>query len=257
MEKIPTSKDYWPDLLRLADEQGRIEDPTGKKGIAGYLRVKLGLSTPTIRSLLDEWAKEGRIRLEKGALNKDPVRVQILSPKKEEIKPSIEETKLQGRGVVLIDWENLLQSLGPPTSGELSVSQIFLKLIKKIGQEIGEIVSVFVFAPPHLASEWGETFHEKGFFVISCPKVTDKKGEERDTVDETLIDFGGKVIQNMNLSYLCVGTGDRDFSKLYLQAIGKGLKAVTVAASEKSLSSKLIPLSDKIIILSTLKKGQE
>lgn len=164
--------------------------------------------------------------------------------------------KKKAKVVILIDWENLLQNMEPAFES-LSISEIFLKLIKKIGQEIGEIVGVFVFAPPHLASVWGKTFYEHRFLVINCPKVTDKKGKIKDTTDETIIDFGRKVLQIMNLSYLCIGTGDRDLSHLYQEAIWKGLKIITIAASEKSLSSKLIPLSDKIIILSALEKGQE
>jgi len=163
----------------------------------------------------------------------------------------------QEKVVILINWENLLQSMGPRIEKELSVSEIFLKLIKRVSQEIGEIVNVFIFAPPHLASVWGETFYNQGFFIISCPKVTDKKGGTKDTVDEILLDFGRRMIQNMNLSHLAIGTGDRDLSRLYQDVILKGWKIVTIAASEKSLSSKLIPLSDTIIILSTLEKGQE
>lgn len=161
----------------------------------------------------------------------------------------------QEKVVILIDWENLYKE--PRIEEKLSISEIFQKLIKRVSQEIGEIVNVFVFTPPHSASVWGETFYNQGFFIISCPKVTDKKGETKDTVDETLIDFGRKMIQNMKLTHLVIGTGDRDFSPLYREAIYQGLKIVTVAASEKSLSSRLIELSDKIIILSQLEKGQE
>ena len=253
MKRMLNSKDYWLEILRLADAQGRIQTPN-QQSLVRYLTNKLSVSRPRVQSLLSKWEKEGKIQLEKNRTEK-PIGLQFF-PKKA-LPSSAEISKELERGVILIDWENLLQSMEPTISEGPSVSQIFLKLIKKISREIGEVISVFVFAPPHLASVWGETFHEKGFFIISCPKVTDKKGEEKDTVDEILIDFGGKVTQNMNLSYLCVGTGDRDFSKLYLEVIEKGLKTITVAASEKSLSSKLISLSDTIIILSTLEKGQE
>jgi len=246
---MPTNKDYWPEILKRIDAEGKIQAPK-RKTLDLYLGKELKLSRPTVVELLSKWEEEGKIRLEKEGLTKKLVGLQILSPKEEEPKPL-------GKLLILIDLENLLQNMEPSIEKELSVSEIFLKLIKRVSREIGEVVSVFVFTSPHLVSVWGETFYNQGFFVISCPKVTDKKGEEKDTVDETLIDFGRKMIQNMNLSHLVIGTGDRDLSPLYQDGILKGLKIVTIAASEKSLSSKLIPLSDKIIILSSLEKGQE
>ena len=89
--------------------------------------------------------------------------------------------------------------------------------------------------------------------------MPDKKGVERDTVDETLTDLGEKLINSMKLSHLCVASGDKDFVPLYLDAIAKGLKTVTIAASETSLSlaPELIEVSDKIIIFPPIEKKRD
>ena len=161
--------------------------------------------------------------------------------------------KEPNRLLVLIDFENLIRNLEP----DISFSEVFQRMINKL-TEIGEIVSVFVFTPPHLASIWGENFYQEGLWIINCPKLEkNRKRRREDTVDEILMSFGKKMIQNMNLTHLCIGTGDRDFSSLYREAKWKRLKVITVSANERSLSSKLISLSDKIILLSSLNGGQE
>ena len=238
MNQARVSKDYWPELLNLANSQGIIKAPD-KKSLDEYLRKKLSLSKPTINSLLATWEEEGKIRLKKQVLTNKLVRLQIL------------QIKL-GRGVLLVDWENLTVNLGwKKEFTPESVSQGFLKLKEQIGQEMGEIVSVYVFAPSHLASStvWEKTFYELKFPVIICPKVTDEKeGGERDTVDEILIREGRKLIKNMNLSHLCVASGDGDYVPFYQDAIAMGLKTVTIYASDDSLARELMKVSDKIIL---------
>lgn len=153
--------------------------------------------------------------------------------------------------VILVDWENLFQVLFRERREEMShefVSQGFLKLINQISEEVGEIVMVFVFAPPHLISLWEEVFWKQGFFLISCLKVRSRGKKDQDTVDETLIDMGRKLIHSMELTHLCVATGDKHFAPLHQDAILKELKTVTIIASESSLSPKLIEVSDKIIL---------
>jgi len=156
------------------------------------------------------------------------------------------------RILMLIDWENLLTNLKempPPES--YSITAGFDRLCKEIASEVGEIVNVFVFIPPHLVYTFGETFHKIGFFTIACPKIRGKKGEEEDTTDLTLINFGQKAIEDIkDLTHLCLGSGDKDFSLLVRQAIRKGLKIIVVASSERSLSTELIKLADKIYIFS-------
>ncbi len=245
------SKDYWLELLKLTDEQGKIRAPRNKD-IKEYLAKCLNLSRPTIKSLLATWEEKGRICLTKEGFLQKAVGLQII-PAKEELR----------RTVLLVDWENLFQNLYPAWKQELtpkSVSQGFLNLIKQISREVGEVVSVFVFGPPHLMDYlWAKAFREQKFFPIICYQMPDKKGVERDTVDETLTDLGEKLINSMKLSHLCVASGDKDFVPLYLDAIAKGLKTVTIAASETSLSlaPELIEVSDKIIIFPPIEKKRD
>ena len=246
---IPTRKDYWPDILKLADNQGKIESPE-RKTLEEYLGKKLNLSKPTILSLLAKWEKEGKIRLEKEGLTRKLVRLQILSIK-EDLK----------RTVILVDWENLHHNLFPGRKEGLTyqfVSQGFLELTRQISQEIGEIALILAFAPTHLVFLWEKTFWEQRRIpMISCPKVLDKKGEEKDTTDEILMDTGMKLINNMKLSHLCVASGDKDFIPLYEAAILKGLKIVIIPASTSSLAPELIELSDRIILFPSIETKAE
>lgn len=146
-------------------------------------------------------------------------------------------------------WQNIIKDMPPPERFSLRAG--FDRLTRKVAQEVGEIANVFIFVPPHLASNWGGDFHEQGFFTISCPKIKGKVGEDIDTTDQTLIDFGKYMIDNIQgLTHLCIGSGDKDFSPLARFARRKGLRVIVIAASERSLASDLIRLADKIFIFS-------
>lgn len=159
--------------------------------------------------------------------------------------------KEKARVLVLIDWENLLisaEEVGPET---FSVVAGFDKIIEKIGQEVGSIVEVFVFTPPHLAYLWGKRLYELGFTTIVCPKIESKEGIEIDTTDQIIIDFGKKMINEIkDLTHLCIGSGDKDFRPLWREAMRKGLKRIVIAGSKLSLASEVIKLANKIYIFS-------
>lgn len=148
--------------------------------------------------------------------------------------------------LVLIDFENLQRNIEVSLFPEkFSMIVGFDRVIRQISQEIGEIINVFVFMPPQPAYLYGETFYQEGFYTIVCPKIRDKKGEERDTTDEIITNFGSKMIDQIpDLTHLCLGSGDKDFSPLVRSAIRKGLKIIIVAGSISSLSSDLIRLVD-------------
>jgi len=156
--------------------------------------------------------------------------------------------------LLLIDWENLLISLKSeqmPSEEGYSITAGFDRLVEQITLEIGEIVNVFIFAPPHILSSFGETFVKLGFFPIVCPKVRGKTGEEEDTTDSTLINFGRTAIEHIKgLTHLCIGSGDKDFSLLVRQAKRKGLKILVVASSNRSLATELIQLANQVFIFS-------
>lgn len=154
--------------------------------------------------------------------------------------------KKRQKGILLIDHDNLVTSLQLPSPDEASIVNRFDHVIRKIVEANREIVDIFVFLPPQQAYIWGETYHELSFYTIVCPRIQNKDGKEQDTVDDTLIRFGKMAIDNMrNLSFICLGSGDKDFSPLVRQARKKGLKIIVVAASINSLSSNLIDLADE------------
>ena len=112
------------------------------------------------------------------------------------------------------------------------------------------MADVFVFLPPHQSMIYGEDISRAGFYIIDCPKVKGKKGEPQDTTDETLIRFGQWAIEKLNVTHLCIGSGDKDFSPLVRRAIRKGLRIIVAAATMHSLSDELSGLADKIFIFS-------
>jgi len=145
----------------------------------------------------------------------------------------------------LIDWENIIRNIisGDPENFSLSLG--FDNLMKNLAQ-LGKIGSVFVFTPPHIAPSHLELLVKLRFFPIFCPKVKDKKGEESDSTDNMLMDFGRKMIEQMpKLTHLCLASGDKDFLPLIREAIHRGLKIIIVAGDTKSLSDELIDLADK------------
>lgn len=153
--------------------------------------------------------------------------------------------KERARVLMLVDWENLVKNVELPPAEKFSVVEGFDKIIKQISQEVGEIVSIFVFAPPHLALPWGEDFHHQGFFTILCPKIRSKEGVEEDTTDATIVAFGRKMIAEQSITHLCLGSGDRDFIPFVREAIRQGLKIIVIAANLRSLAAELIRLVDK------------
>lgn len=154
------------------------------------------------------------------------------------------------RGIFLIDHDNLVTNLKLASPDEASIVDKLDSVVKKIVEANREIVDTFVFLPPQQAYIWGETYYELGFYAIVCPRIQNKEGEEQDTVDDTLIRFGKMAIDNIeNLSFICLGSGDKDFSPLVRQARKKGLKIIVVAASISSLSSHLINLADETHLL--------
>ena len=152
------------------------------------------------------------------------------------------------RGVMVVDWDNLEINLrlGEGEVNEASIISGFDRVAKKIARKFGRIVMAFVLLPPQPAYIWGETLSRLGFYPVVCSKVKDKKsGEETDTVDATLIRLGQKLIGNIrDLSFLCLVSGDGDFSLFLREVEHRGLKIVVVAASVNSLSSELIDLAD-------------
>ena len=154
--------------------------------------------------------------------------------------------------IVLADLENLNANLPPMGPVGFSFSAGFDRVMKQIANEVGAIEDVFVFSPPHLVQLFGEEIYRQGFTIIACPKIRSKEsGEEVDTVDQTLIEFGKKAIrQTEGLTHLCLGSGDKDFAPLVREATRQGLRILILASSPQSLSTELIKLADQVFLFS-------
>ncbi len=148
--------------------------------------------------------------------------------------------KPKNKVLVLLDLENLLLNINSTSPFEFSLVEGFTKIMRKLG-EFGRVVEVFVFGPPPTINLNLSTLHQMGFRAITCPKVIiEKTGPRIDTVDSEMIDFGKKMIAEMaNLTYLCLGSGDKDFIPLIREAERCGLKIVIVAGNKDSLSEEL------------------
>ena len=147
--------------------------------------------------------------------------------------------------LMLIDWMNLSISIDLPSLERYSLIEGFDTAVKQIARDAGEIINVFVFMPPQPAYLTAEDMHKLGFFTIVCPTIRTKERVERDTTDDILIEFGKKMINQIpDLTHLCLGSGDIDFTPLIREAIRKGLKIIILAGNSKSLSRKLVNLVD-------------
>lgn len=154
--------------------------------------------------------------------------------------------RAQKRVVILLDWENLLSTTTTYPPERFSLEGELNRTIERIAQEVGVIIGIYVFIPPHLAPAWGETFKKQGFFTIFCPKRKDKEGQEADGVDEELIRFGTKMIEQVSdLTHFCLGSGDQDFVPLLREARLHSLEVIVVAGNLQSLSSELLPFAEK------------
>ncbi len=240
-ESRVTNTDYFPLLAVIADENNEISADIVNNGkpLDELLAKKFKLSRPTVRALLSDWEREGRIEVGKDALRGSIRKIRILNifhrQKEKEKPPKI---------LVLIDWENLHKSIEAPE--KLTLVEDFDKTLKEISREAGQIVNVFVFCPPHSAMIFGADFDKLGFFTIFCPKTKTKTGEEKDITDDVLMEFGRRQIEQIpNLTHICLGSGDKDFSPLVRMAIRQGLKIIVIAGSHRTLSTDLIKLSDK------------
>ena len=148
--------------------------------------------------------------------------------------------KKTNRVLALIDFENLMTNI--------EISALIVRLdatLDQIAQEVGEIINVIIFIPPHL-DFWAKEFYQHGFFTILCPKVKTKETEEKDTVDEGLIKMGEFLTAQIpNITHIALGSGDIDYTLFLKRVRRKGIKRIVIASDLESLSSQLIKLIDK------------
>lgn len=154
-----------------------------------------------------------------------------------------------GKVLVLVDWDNLFYSLFN-TFGqeEMRLEERLQQMMHWIKKEIGEIWgdSGFVFAPEHLPIFYQELCTQSKLKIMVCPKrkleepqMDPKKGHlvsELDTVDETIIWFGERLMGIPEIGFVCLVSGDADYIPLFQKASQHGILRVLVAPSHQSLS---------------------
>ena len=152
-----------------------------------------------------------------------------------------------------VDLDNIATNVlktDPDSSNEAKLTRALDKAMREIASEFGEIVEVFVFLPPQSSYLWAGMLYELGFIPIDCPRIKDKHGDDQDTVDATLKEKGWSLLENFrDLSFLCLASGDQDFSRFLRRVSQKGLKTIVVGASLGSTANALIDVADKTIIL--------
>lgn len=158
--------------------------------------------------------------------------------------------------LVLLDLENLLMNVHLGSRGEFLFTDRLGRAIEQLKKR-GRIILGFAFTPRHLIPTYEKFFDEKGFFVVSCPRIRTGR-EEKDTTDDNLIAVGKILINNIpDFTHLCLGSGDRHFMSLLKSAREKELKITAVVGNVNSLSEEVsavlgtIPGTDKrdVIVL--------
>ena len=103
-----TSKDYFPILVALGNEQNEIDNTLFKEKPEQFLAKRFGLSKPTVNALLLAWEKEGKIVMEKDAFGRlRKIKIDILS-----IFPHQKE---KNKVLVFLDFDNLQFLLSYPS----------------------------------------------------------------------------------------------------------------------------------------------
>lgn len=162
--------------------------------------------------------------------------------------------KTRSQGVMLVDLENLIDSLPFSSPDRFSIEEGFRRIIRRIAEEKREITDVFIFAPEHVLTTWDEELHDLEFFMVRCPKIRTKDGKDfQDTTDAILIRFGKRIINLPDIDFLCLVSGDRDLMPLIRTAERKGLKKLIVTGSIKSLSKHLIKAADQVYLFEPVK----
>lgn len=151
--------------------------------------------------------------------------------------------KRKPKVLVLLDWENFTLNFKP---NDPPLPERINTCMREIARQVGSIVGVFVFLPPHASYVWGPQLRRQGFFMLVCPKIRDKTGEEIDTTDISLMEFGNMMLDNMEgLTHLGLGSGDIDFAPLLQKAKMSGLEIIIIVPGPQSLSKKMKDFIDR------------
>jgi hypothetical protein len=152
------------------------------------------------------------------------------------------QKEIKSKVLVLFDWENAFFSLfsefGP---NKLNLEYRIKKLMEWIKSDVGELLGGFgfVFAPNHFSSYHRKICIQNKIRIMICPKeASKKKGEKaRDTVDETIINFGNVMLRHPDVGFICLISGDEDFVPLLENSKKNNVKIALVAPTLNSLST--------------------
>jgi hypothetical protein len=156
---------------------------------------------------------------------------------------------------VTIDLDNIVRELAPIANDtHRSVAEALLMLLAKLS-EIGNVIAVYVFIPPHLIGPPYQDFffQQKSLplFVFYCPQPPEAKPANPETpgiVDQFLIDFCRTTILAANIDYVCFVAGDGHYIPIAKTLQQAGKKIILAPASESSLSDGLKGLADPSLV---------
>jgi hypothetical protein len=174
-------------------------------------------------------------------------------PEKSAVPPETESKK--PAIAVAIDLDNIVREFAPIANDtHRSVAEVLSILLTKLS-EIGRVMAVYVFTPPHLIGPPYQDFffQQKSLplFVFYCPQPLEAKPVDPKTpgvVDQFLIDFCRTTILATNAEYICFVAGDGHYvpiAKTFQQA---GKKIILAPANEGSLSDELKGLADPSLV---------
>ncbi|OGZ69405.1 MAG: hypothetical protein A3F47_02130 [Candidatus Staskawiczbacteria bacterium RIFCSPHIGHO2_12_FULL_38_11] len=107
---------------------------------------------------------------------------------------------------------------------------------------IGKVTRRYMYTPLHDVYGHFEFLRDRGFTIVLCPIIA---STSTDTTDAKLMQDVLDLIENYNMQYLCIGSGDGHFMPILEAAKQKGIKVAVVYGSERSLSRQIREMADE------------
>lgn len=140
------------------------------------------------------------------------------------------------------DWSNLSRgSRSAYKIGEYSKVDGFRRL-KEFLCDIGQLTRYDMYTPRHDVEGHFQFLRDQGITIVLCPV---KDATQEDTTDPKLISDALDLVENYNMQYICIGSGDHHFLPILKAAKAKGIKVAIVYGSEKSLSYYIREMADE------------
>ena len=144
--------------------------------------------------------------------------------------------------VFLGDWSNLkrgeLDNDYKPAEYDKEAG---FKRLKDFLFDIATPTLCSIYTPLHDIYGHFEFLRDQGFTIVLCPIVW---STSTDTTDQKLTMDALNLIENYDMQYLCLGSGDGHFKDVLQAAKAKGIKVAVVYGSERSLSAEIRAMVD-------------